>query len=318
MHERYGIASSVEELIAQRGRSGPMRLTPRGKVRTIQAGPFGSAYRGRGMEFEESRSYQPGDDVRAIDWRVTARTGRVHTKLFQEERERPVLMLVDARPMMRFGTRDAFKSVLAARTAAALAWAAADSGDRVGAVIMTGRETWHFPPHRSRARMLRLMQGLSAATSDAGESEEVILAQQVARVRRVVRPGTLVFVLSDFHDFDTVAENELAQLAMRCEVACVRIHDALEAAAPASHGLRISDGEHVLSLAGFNRKWQVRYAAPFEAVTRRLESFCLRHGVTCLWLRTGQDLDATLSARFQHRGRFGAGRSTSSLAGARP
>ena len=91
MHGRYGVASSVEELIAQRGKGGPVRPVPWGRVRTNQAGPFGSAYRGRGMEFEESRSYQAGDDVRCIDWRVTARTGKVHTKLFQEERERPKL-----------------------------------------------------------------------------------------------------------------------------------------------------------------------------------------------------------------------------------
>ncbi|MBY0274525.1 DUF58 domain-containing protein, partial [Candidatus Binatia bacterium] len=137
MREDYGIVASVAELVALRSDAARLDASPRGRVRTLHAGAYASAFRGRGMEFDETRAYQPGDDVRAIDWRVTARTGRVHTKLFHEERERPVLLLVDQRMHMRFGTRDAFKSVVAARAAATVAWAARDQGDRVGGLIVT-------------------------------------------------------------------------------------------------------------------------------------------------------------------------------------
>jgi uncharacterized protein (DUF58 family) len=297
MHDRYGIVATVDELVRQRGTAGPLRLTPEGVVRTLQSGPFRSAYRGRGMEFDESRAYQPGDDVRAIDWRVTARTGRVHTKLYHEERERPVLLLVDARPRMRFGTRDCFKSVLAARTAATLAWAARDAGDRVGALVMTGTDTTPFPPHRGRARLLRLLEVLSKATADDGDLESVSLSEQIARLARVARPGTLVFILSDFHDFDDDAEKELARLSMHCDVVCIHVYDPLEVAAPESPGYRISDGERVLALAGFDRKWQREYRKGFETRRRRVESFCRRHGETFVSLRTGEEHGSTLASR---------------------
>jgi len=314
MHDPYGIVATVDELVRQRGTAGPLRLTPEGKVRTLQSGPFRSAYRGRGMEFDESRAYQPGDDVRAIDWRVTARTGRVHTKLFHEERERPVLLLVDARPMMRFGTRDCFKSVLAARTAATLAWAARDAGDRVGAFVITGTATMQFPPHRGRGHLLRLFQGLSAATADACDVVSVSLSEQIARLRRVARAGTLIFVLSDFHDFDDDAEKELARVSMHCDVVCIHVHDALEASAPESPGYRISDGERVLSLSGFDRKWQREYRRGFETRRRRVESFCRRHGETFVSLRTGQELGSALAARL-HPQRFRHARAASPARG---
>jgi uncharacterized protein (DUF58 family) len=303
MHDRYGIVATVGELVRQRGAAGPLRLTPEGKVRTLQSGPFRSAYRGRGMEFDESRAYQPGDDIRAIDWRVTARTGRVHTKLFHEERERPVLMLVDARPMMRFGTRDCFKSVLAARTAATLAWAARDAGDRVGAFVMTGTATLQFPPQRAHGRLLRLFQGLSAATAETSDVVSVTLSEQIARLRRVARPGTLVFVLSDFHDFDEDAEKELARVSMHCDVVCIHVYDDLEATAPESPGYTISDGERVLALAGFDRRWQREYRQAFESRKRRVESFCRRHGESFVLLKTGHELGTRLAPRL-HPKRF--------------
>ena len=135
-HENYGVVASLDELIRQRAPRRSVGMGPTGRVRTLHSGAYDSVFHGRGMEFDESRLYQAGDDVRTIDWRLMARTGRVHTKLFHEERERPVRMLVDARPSMRFGTRDSFKSVLAARAAATLAWAARDAGDRVGGILL--------------------------------------------------------------------------------------------------------------------------------------------------------------------------------------
>jgi len=315
MQDRYGIVATVEELVRQRGAAGPLKLTPESAVRTLQSGPFHSAYRGRGMEFDESRAYQPGDDIRAIDWRVTARTGRVHTKLFHEERERPVLLLVDARPMMRFGTRDCFKSVLAARTAATLAWAARDAGDRVGAFVMTGTATLQFPPHRGRGRLLRLLKGLSAATAESCETVSVSLSEQIARLRRVARPGTLIIALSDFHDFDDAAEKELAGVSTHCDVVCIHVFDALEAAAPTSRGYRISDGERVLALAGFDRKWQREYRERFESRRRRLESFCRRHGETFFSLMTGGDEPGASPAPGLHPRRFRRARAAAPVHG---
>ena len=119
-----GVEASIDDLIGLRLRARRLELGIARRARHSMSGAHGSRFRGRGMEFAESRVYQPGDDVRSIDWRVTARTGRPHTKLFQEERERPVILLVDLGASMFFGTRTAYKSVLAAETAALIAWAA--------------------------------------------------------------------------------------------------------------------------------------------------------------------------------------------------
>jgi len=308
MHESYGIVASVGELVRLRASATRIKAAPRGRVRTLHAGAYGSAFRGRGMEFDETRIYQAGDDVRAIDWRVTARTGRVHTKLFHEERERPVLVLVDQRPHMRFGTRDAFKSVLAARAAATVAWAARDGGDRVGGIILSNApldQSVHAP-QRSRTRLLHFLHALSDATSHeravaGNELPPPTLGDALSLLARTSRPGTLLHVISDFADLDagdvaSGCENDLARLARRCEVACVLVHDRLEAEAPADGQYRVSDGTRVLELPAGNRRWRNEYAARFAARRERLESLCRRRGMAFLPLETGEDCAAALRA----------------------
>ncbi|MFN8603201.1 MAG: DUF58 domain-containing protein [Candidatus Binatia bacterium] len=302
MHEDYGIVASVAELVARRGDAARLDATPRGRVRTLHAGAYASAFRGRGMEFDETRQYQPGDDVRAIDWRVTARTGRVHTKLFHEERERPVLMLVDQRPHMRFGTRDAFKSVVAARAAATVAWAARDRGDRVGGLIVGDgplRRGLHAP-QRSRARLLHFLSALSDATASherAGTGNELPphpLADALALLARTSRPGTLLWIISDFADLEDEAARQLSRLARRCQVACVLVHDALEAALPSSDAYRVSDGTRVLELPTGSRRWREEYAARFAARREKLETLCRERGMGFVAIRTGDDVAALL------------------------
>lgn len=328
MNDDYGIVASVAELVARRGDATRIDTAPRARVRTLHAGAYGSAFRGRGMEFDETRAYQAGDDVRAIDWRVTARTGRVHTKMFHEERERPVLLLVDQRSHMRFGTRDAYKSVVAARAAAAVAWSARDGGDRVGGLVLTEAplERGLHAPQRSRARLLHLLSALSDATradpqareshQRAGTGSELpppSLADALALLARTSRPGTLLWIISDFADLDDAAARELARLARRCQVACVLVHDRLEAAMPAADACRVSDGTRVVELPTRSRRWRDEYAARFAARRGRLETLCRRSGMTFVAIATGDDVAARLRAGVQrtahaaHDGRTASG-----------
>jgi len=249
------------------------------------------------MEFDESRAYQPGDDVRAIDWRVTARTGRTHTKLYHEERERPVLLLVDARPMMRFGTRDAFKSVQAARAAATIAWAARDGGDRVGGIVLSPSGRRELPPGHSHGRLLAFLRAVSNATAETATTPGPPLADALLRLERVARAGTSVFVLSDFADLDAGAERVLARLARRCELGCVLVYDALETAAPEGADCRISDGARVLALPGWDRTWRRAYGERFAARRARLETICRAPRATLVPLATGGDPATVLRAR---------------------
>jgi uncharacterized protein (DUF58 family) len=307
MQREDGITASVGELVGRRGSATRLATAPRGRVRTSNAGAYGSAFRGRGMEFDETRAYQAGDDVRAIDWRVTARTGRVHTKLFHEERERPVLLLVDQRPHMRFGTRDAFKSVVAARAAATLAWAARDGGDRVGGIVLgdAALDRAVIAPQRSRARLLQLLHTISDATSHqravAGTEPPPMLADALSLLARTSRPGTLLYVISDFADLDhgdagAAAARQLVRLARRCEVACVLVYDRLEAQAPPPGRYRISDGARVLELPASSRRWREDYAACFATRRMSLERMCRERAMAFVALETGADCSAVLSA----------------------
>jgi uncharacterized protein (DUF58 family) len=171
------------------------------------SGEYLSRFKGRGMEFAESRPYQPGDDVRNLHWRVMARTGKPFTKLFREERERPVFVWVDLRRRMFFGTRRAYKSVVAARAAALIAWAASRHGDRIGGVLFSDGSHEEIKPARGKAAVLYLIRRLAEhpawddrdGSHDDGERS---MRDAMIRLRRVVRPGSLVFLLSDFANLD--------------------------------------------------------------------------------------------------------------------
>ena len=133
-HPDQGVRLTVDELLALRRDALGLDLTSRYRVSSTLAGGYRSKFRGRGMDFDEVRTYQPGDDIRNIDWRVTARTGKPHTKLFKEERERPVFLLIDQSKHLFFGSRNALKSVVAARAASLLVWASINAGSRIGGI----------------------------------------------------------------------------------------------------------------------------------------------------------------------------------------
>lgn len=188
----------LPELVALRGAAQGLTLHAHRPALARLAGGHRSAQRGRGLEFEEVRAYAPGDDVRSIDWRVTARRGRPHTKLFREERERPVWLLADLHPGLFFGSRRQLKSALLLRAAALLGWTAAGSGDRVGAVIAGGEAPLLLPPRARQAGVLPVLQALVAAQPQAPGAPRADLPVLLAALRPLLQPGSLVIVLSDF------------------------------------------------------------------------------------------------------------------------
>ena len=150
------VFSSLNNLLRLQSQLNTLYLAKK-HIRARHAGLHKSVYKGRGMDFAESRPYQPGDDIRTIDWRVTARSGRVHTKVFEEEREKPVMVWVDLRPAMFFATRGRFKAVIATEVAALLLWKTLDEGDRIGGVIQNGQHV-ELKPSRSRSAALHFLR----------------------------------------------------------------------------------------------------------------------------------------------------------------
>jgi uncharacterized protein (DUF58 family) len=284
-----GVEVSAEELASLRAAAHGIDLGRPGRVASRMSGPHLSPFRGRGMEFAEVRAYAPGDEVRHIDWRVTARTGRPHSKLFEEERERPLLVLCDGRTPMRFGTRRCFKSVAAARWAALLVWAAVERGDRVGGVMLSDGTCRTQRLRRDRNGTTALMAGLAETTAAACGEPTVSLAHGLRELRRIACVGAEIFVLSDFADLDDDASRHLAHLARYTATRCLFVHDPLEFRAPDPGDYRIASGDRVTTLRIGNQASRDAWVAAFEERRRRLEKLCRANNATLGFLSTASD-----------------------------
>jgi uncharacterized protein (DUF58 family) len=210
------------------------------KIRATQSGNYLSPLKGRGMEFDEVRLYQAGDDVRSIDWKVTARTGKAHTKIFREERERPVFIAVDNRPAMHFATRGVFKSVQAAKLAGLLAWVAQRQGDRIGGQIFTQESCIEFKPHSGKHGVLRFFNGLLKTPM---ATAHIAFDDVLARLNQHAKPGSLIYVISDFRGFTEQSERHLSKLARHCEIVLIFVFDPLEKALPETGRYRFTDNQ---------------------------------------------------------------------------
>ncbi len=271
-----------------------------GKVKAQMSGGHLSAFRGRGMEYHESRPYQSGDDIRAIDWRVTARSGRTHTKMYREERERPVLLWVDLCKTMFFGTRTCFKSVLASKLAALLAWSSVHHGDRVGGLLFSETHHIEFRPKRGKAAALHLIQQL--ASHPAWDQRQEIPnghdagPQALNRLRHVARPGSLIILVSDFRFFDDTCRNHLSQLAKHNDVVLLFTHDPLEQALPPAGRYQLADGDTELRLDSANTMNREIYAQRFTNHYEELVNLCNQLNLFLLDVSTTSDLLETLQS----------------------
>lgn len=279
------------------------------RVNSLQTGAYVSHFRGRGMEFDESRPYQPGDDPRSIDWRVTARSTTAYTKLFREERERPVLVVVDLRASMHFATQGCFKSVNASRAAALLSWAAHYRGDRLGGLIFGDTTHRELKPKLGRQAALRFVHELAehpdwqVRERPGGGDGEQQLTQAMSSLRRVARPGSLVVVLSDFLGLSRSAQSYLSSVARHNEVLALFLNDPIERELPPPGRYRLVAGQDEMAIDTYTRAARDDYASAFAARSHDLEVFCHRYGIHLMALSTVDDPVATLQTALGKRSR---------------
>ncbi|MFQ5470300.1 MAG: DUF58 domain-containing protein [Gammaproteobacteria bacterium] len=269
-------------------------------IKSRQSGQYQSPFKGRGMEFDESRLYQPGDDVRALDWRVTARTGQAHTKLFREERERSVLVWVDYRKSMFFATRGVFKSVVATKAAALIAWSATHHGDRIGGLIFSENQHDELRPLRGKKPALHLIQKLSSHSAwdrniSQYESDSEIPLQALIRLRRVAKPGSLICLITDFRNLDSAAESQLRLLRRHNDVILLQIGDPLEMELPPPGVYRISDGTSETQINTFDKKFRDDFIKECSQHQAYIKKLCQRLGIYYLYCSTEDDLTSTLA-----------------------
>ncbi|MFT4196980.1 MAG: DUF58 domain-containing protein [Pseudoxanthomonas sp.] len=284
-----GITPTLAELVALRALA--QKRPPARRGRHGISGSAPSQLRGRGMEYAESREYVPGDDARHIDWRLTARSGRAHTKLYQAERERLTLVVADTAPALYFGTRVRFKSVQAARAGALAAWAAVRDGDRI-AVLRGSREEAPLRPAAGPRGALRVLERLRRwYAQPPGEDQGLAFALEHAQ--RLLRPGSRLVVLADPGSLARVEATRWSALAAHQEVIVLLLADALELQPPARALPFLAGGRRVeldLADAGQRQRWLQQFAAPVAEALERLP----QRGVRAQLLRADAASDAWL------------------------
>lgn len=260
-------------------------------IRAQQSGGYVSAFKGRGMEFDETRLYQPGDDIRSIDWRVTARTGKTHTKLFREEREKPVFISVDNRPAMQFATRGVYKSVQAKKLAALLAWIANQQGDRIGGQVFSATSCRELKPQSGKHAVLQFLNELinDLNSVEAVDQDDISLAHVLARLARHARPGSLIYIISDFRGINNQVENGLLKLSEHCDVVLIFIYDPLEKTLPAQGRFRFTDEHKDVVVDTGDKQRLMNYQHRFEVRLRKLKQMALRRGLALLLCGTQDD-----------------------------
>ena len=287
-----------------------IRLKPAGeslkigalRVRAMDAGGHLSRLKGRGVEFDESRPYQPGDDLRTMDWKVTARTGKPHTKVFREERDRPVILWLDLRRPMLFATKGVFKAVRAAQTAALVAWSAVANGDRLGGLIFSDTEHVELRPRLGRRAALRMLRVISdTAFWEPRYAAAGTQPHTLERLTRVARPGSQIFLLSDFRLLDDSFERHLRQLARHSDVSLVHFFDPVERSLPPPGRYRVLAGSRSVAIDTGAAAERRAYRDRFLERRARLATMARSPGVQLLECRTNMDPQKVLSARFAGR-----------------
>lgn len=298
-----GVSLSIEELINYQNKASLINLTSTKNLHGQLAGNYLARTKGRGMEFDEVRHYQIGDDTRTIDWRVTARTGKTHTKLFREEIERPVIVATDLSANMAFGSRLLFKSVQAAHLAALIAWHTKQRGDRFGGIVFNDHQHLELKPRSRHQGVLHYLHALTTthqATLDALNDEQSIedktlcFAENCMRIRQVARPGSLVYLISDGHHTSRDAIRHLSNISQHCELVVCLISDPLELELPkvdAKINVSITDGQCKQSLTLGDDKLAQEYHHKATQFISDNESLLSKAGARLIHFSAGQSLE---------------------------
>lgn len=298
-----GTSLTLDDLIRLRVAAHGLELGARRKTLSAQAGGYVSAYRGRGMEFDEVRVYQAGDDARTIDWRVTARRGQPHTKLFREERERPVMFLVDLHPGMFFGSRVQFKSVLAGRLSALIGWAAVRAGDRVGGIVHAATAHQEISPAAREQGLLPLLKAMVRLQPHTpGLLEHGRLDQALARMARLVHTGSLVMIFSDFRESGDQTAKYLATMARHNDVIVVFLYDPLEAEAPPAGYYQLGVNAQRVTLDTHQSSVVAHWQTAFQAHRTLVRSLCTRYAIHFMEIATTDHLVNALRMGLSRQG----------------
>lgn len=289
-----GAYTRLEDLIRLRFDGRKLRELGSIRPRSDNVGSRTSRQRARGIDFEEVRLYQQGDDVRTIDWRVTARTSTAHTKIFRAERDRPVFIIADQRQSMFFGSRSCCKSVHAAHLSGLLAWSAYHRGDQVGGCVLGSKHINEVRPGRGYRTVLQLLHHINLHNNALGlvrdGAENTRMERVLGDLRKSLRPGTTIFIISDGHDLDTEDRRisaHLHYLTRNCQLRWLHLSDLLERRMPTRGRYLFTDGAERIELH-MARSRSSSFSMRFERQLRQISDYLGRFGIPLTRVDTGE------------------------------
>lgn len=285
------IYADLKILVGLQHQASGFSFLPKQPVHSILSGRHSSRLRGRGLNFEELRHYRTGDDIRTMDWKVTNRTGKPHVRVYSEEKERPVLLLVDQRINMFFGSRLKMKSVVAAELTALAAWRVLSVGDRVGALIFNDTDIIETRPHRSRKTVMQIFHNLltmnhalKAEYPDAQNDAQLNLA--LKETERLSGHDYLIVIISDMSGWNDATVKSIKRLARHNDVMASLVFDPLEQTLPDRSQLVLSDGALQIQVDSGKAELGAKYTEHFESSVEHLQNELNKHGIPVIPIST--------------------------------
>ncbi|MCF6434775.1 DUF58 domain-containing protein [Pseudoalteromonas sp. MMG022] len=299
-----GAQLGLKELLYYKPKANLLSLKPSARIKSAQAGQYLAPHKGRGMEFAEVRQYQYGDDIRAIDWRVTARTGEAHTKLYQEEKERPVFVFTDLTNSMLFGSKLLLKSVQAAHLSALVAWSACQRGDRLGGIVFSEYGHHELKPAARDKGVLALCHQLCDIHQLALQNREQVVEHQqienrfadnLKRLTHLAKPGSLIYLISDFTHLSDTSFKQLERLARHCELIGCHISDPFEHQLPAyREAIMVDAGAGSWTLPLMDKQFRSKFAEQAADVFAKRLARLKRAGMTMQSFSAATPLESQL------------------------
>jgi len=293
-----GAYADLDSLIRVQFKVSDFSLRPTQPVTSILSGRYGSRLRGRGLNFEEVRRYQQGDDVRTIDWKITARTRSPHVRVYTEEKDRPVLAVIDQRINMFFGTRTRFKSVTAAEIGAIAAWRAVDVGDRIGAIVFGDGEMSDVVPRNSRQNVMSILAEIIRfnhrlrADSDR-QADPSMLNRALQRALQMAHHDALIVLVSDFFGIDEQSEKLITRLAAHNDVLALYPFDPMREAPPLRN-VPVGDGRHEMEIDFSHQSTRTRVLDDYRDEQARITGFLRRLSAPMLMIDNEHDVSDQL------------------------
>ena len=285
------IYTNLHALVRLRYRAHGFSYLPQQPLRSLLSGRKRSKLRGRGLDFDELRHYRPGDDIRNMDWRVTNRTGKPHVRVYTEERDRPVIAVVDQRLPMFFGSQKKMKSVIAAEVAAMTAWRVLSVGDRIGAVLFNDDRTVEVRPTRNQKRVMGWLGDLAdmnnaLSVSKNSHSNATALGDALKTLERNIGHDYLIVLISDFYGWDEETLSTIRRIGRHNDVVCALIYDPLERDISRANNLVVSDGQYQLEIEPEHKGLGEKFEASFESSFSRVQADLNRHHIPILPIDT--------------------------------